>query len=184
MLDRADADPHVTCSTTPRRSTALRRPERLVPGPGDLAGVLLPVESAGEHPMPLCSMQAGPAGFAPLCAMIIDVDRIGRPSTCMIRSCRPRRRGSPEGMPAAETLGIEVRISSGTAPFHGRPVIEIAAVFQQLDIGIIDARCGWPLRAARAWSVLSKAATMLSPCQSWFDPLRQFPSCRSDCDGP
>ena len=80
-------------------------------------------------------MQAGPAGFAPLCAMIIDVDRIE--AAKHLHDPVVLARGAADHqkrMPAAETLGIEVRIFiRHGVPFHGRPVIEIAAVFQQLD---------------------------------------------------
>jgi hypothetical protein len=76
--------------------------------------------------------------------MIIDVDRIE--AAKHLHDPVVLARGAADHqkrMPAAETLGIEVRIFiRHGVPFHGRPVIEIAAVFQQLDIGIIDARCG------------------------------------------
>ena len=70
-------------------------------------------------------------------------------------------------MPAAQAFGVQVRIFIRHGmPFDRCPVIQITAVFQKLDLGIINAGFDQRLARARARSAFSNAATIRSPDQS------------------
>src|SRR5205814_8082043 len=97
---------------------------------------------AADIPGVLPRMDTGPAGIAPFRRAIVDVDRIETlehlydaivlASICLDDQHR---------LPTVQTFRIQVRISIRQGMTFDRcPVVEIAAVVQELHLGIVDSR--------------------------------------------